>query len=590
MEYKKYKDLPPEETIKKAKYILQLVSIEVEENTHCPSHNLYYTRLEIPSLRWGTNGKGTSEIYSRASAYGEMMERLQNLHLPDSLFKTVSKEILSKKGFKYYPDECNITYSDIISKLPELQKDMCRSFQEADNVLPTDEELHDVWEKWNGTESYTGLPFYSVKNGGTKVFPYEIIRRLCRSNGIASGNTIEEALCQAICEILERYTLERLFVEELTPPEIPNSFLKSNCPELYSTIGEIESKGNYRLLVLDGSLGKSIPVVCILFIDYENQTYRIKLGCHPMFNIALERCLTELAQGTNFTKAGNSRQMTKLNIDDTQNWDTLKNWSSMFRSNMGSIPMSMFSSNPSWEFNEWGTNINYDNQKGVSQLIGLCLSLSSDIYIRNNSYLGFPSVRVYVPGITSVHKFNPLGKKTVSKHLIDVVENFPWHSYSLSREEKQAIVNLFNEDYHFLYSEKLGVSVPILLGTLNYDLGNTVAAIDCLNQELSPTLYIKAAICELKMQEKHINTSDRNRILLLFFGQKYLVYVELNWRSRDASKGLFDPFRTNKDRIDIVNQMDLKHDIDIVYSRMKDVMVKQHISQDVGRYLYCSDC
>ena len=53
---------------------------------------------------------------------------------------------------------------------------------------------------------------------------------------MASGNSFDEALCQALSEIIERYALEMIFTKHLTPPEIPKAFIKENSPELYNTI------------------------------------------------------------------------------------------------------------------------------------------------------------------------------------------------------------------------------------------------------------------------------------------------------------------------------------------------------------------
>lgn len=53
---------------------------------------------------------------------------------------------------------------------------------------------------------------------------------------MASGNSFDEALCQALSEVIERYALEMIFTKQLTPPEIPKAFIKERSPELYNTI------------------------------------------------------------------------------------------------------------------------------------------------------------------------------------------------------------------------------------------------------------------------------------------------------------------------------------------------------------------
>ena len=108
----------------------------------------------------------------------------------------------------------------------------------------------------------------------------------------------------------------------------------------------------------------------------------------------------------------------------------------------------------------------------------LCLGISTDVYIRDNNFLGFPSVRVYVPGISTVYKFNPLGNKNfLPKSLLMKLQSFPSVAKYLSKEDKMHIYDIFKKDYHSIYAENLGVSVPILLGAINAELGHLDAAL-----------------------------------------------------------------------------------------------------------------
>ena len=549
--YSKFKDLPPSETIIRAQQILSTLGLDWKETIYQSTSNLYSARLNIPKLNWGTNGKGTSKDYCRASAYGEMMERIQNLHIPDSVLNSLDENTKNHLGFTFFPDEQKMALSNIFTSLPDLVEDMKQSFIESDNVVPNNKDLYQIWTHWNDDkDSFTCIPFYSVRTNDVINLPFEIIRRLCRSNGIAAGNTFDEALCQALSEIIERYALETIFTKKLTPPKIPRHYIVDNYPELYNTIMEIENKGPYTIIVYDGSLGKQMPVICVVFIDYLRQKYRIKFGCHPLFYIALERCLTELAQGCDFSQESTTKFLSTWTISEHEEWDTLKNWSSMFRSNYGKIPLSMFYSVASWKFVEWEVINNYNNKKGASLLIRKCLQFSSDVYIRNNSFLGFPSVRVYIPRMSSVYKFNPLGNQClVEKKIINILQSFPKLANNLIEEEKEKINSLFTKDYHSIYAEKLGVSVPVLLGAINADLGRFNLAIEYLKQETNPSLYIKSAIKELEMKMLNICTEDRDNMLSLFFGAKYRTYIALNWRTSNIVGGLFDPFRLKSGHI-----------------------------------------
>ena len=597
----KYKDSLPQETIAKAQEILYLLGIEYNETIHNPMEGLYSVRLNFPSLDWGVNGKGTTKDYCRASAYGEAMERIQNLHFPEYLTALVNGRKDVNFGFHYFPDEQRKKIK--ISNIQEdLLNDMKNSFFQSDGIYPNDKELIDVWNQWNDDEKFSFVPFYSAKSQNIQELPYEIVLRLCRSNGIASGNTLEEALCQALSEVLERHAQETIIKKRLTPPEIPVEYIKRLSPNLFEIIDEIENKGTYKLLVFDGSLGIGLPVVCIVLIDKENQLYKIKFGSHPIFTIALERCLTELYQGFNYISDDVKNKMTHLCKDNQRKCNTLYNWSTMFRENQGSVPYRFFFKTPNWNFQEWEEHQDYTNKNGVKWLINKCLSIAPDIYIRNHSYLGFPTVRVYIPGLSPVYMFNPLGKhKQLSKYSASVINDLRDYADSMPDSYKMELINYFSGDYHSIYEERLGVSVHVLIAALYLDLGdrglasytsdevepgivvsdNPVhLALQSLYKEKSPSKFIQAVICELEMLEDCISEQDRDRILDLFFGLKYRMYVSINWRGNNIVSGLFEPFKPKEERGGLnTKKFSLTSHIACLIMMIKDRMFLSTINQ-----------
>lgn len=597
----KYKDSLPHETIAKAQEILSLLGIEYNETIHNPIEGLYSVRLNFPSLDWGVNGKGTTEEFSRASAYGEAMERIQNLHFPDYLMTLVERREDVNFGFHYFPDEQRKKIK--ISNIQEdLLNDMKNSFNQSDGIYPNDKELIDVWKQWNDDEKFSFVPFYSVKAQKVQKLPYEVVLRLCRSNGIASGNTLEEALCQALSEVLERHVQETIIKKRLTPPEIPIEYIKRVSPDLLEIIDKIEGKGAYKLLIFDGSLGIGIPVVCIVLIDKENQLYKVKFGSHPIFRIALERCLTELYQGCNSISGDVKSKMTHLCKDNQHKCNTFYNWSTMFRENRGSVPYRFFFKSPHWNFQEWEEHQDYSNKNGVKWLIDKCLSIAPDIYIRNHSYLGFPTVRVYIPGVSPVYMFNPLGKtKQLSKYSASVINDLRDYAESMPNFYKMELINYFSGDHHSIYEERLGVSVHVLIAGLYLDLGgrgiasytskriepgivvsdNPVhLALQSLYKEKSPSKFIQAVICELEMLEDCISERDRDRILDLFFGLKYRMYVSINWRGDNIVSGLFEPFKSKEERGGFnAKKISLTNHIACLIMMIKDRMFLSPINQ-----------
>ncbi len=82
---KPYKAEAPEATVERIRNILERHGIEVEEKRREDASGLFFSvrlRLssgKLPAMDIGTNGKGRSMAYALASAYGELMERLQSL-------------------------------------------------------------------------------------------------------------------------------------------------------------------------------------------------------------------------------------------------------------------------------------------------------------------------------------------------------------------------------------------------------------------------------------------------------------------------------------------------------------------------------
>jgi len=75
-----HKDRNPLDTIRQIRACLDKISIfTTESKWNSFSNNLHSVRLDIVDLpSVGQNGKGVTKEFALASAYGELMERLQN--------------------------------------------------------------------------------------------------------------------------------------------------------------------------------------------------------------------------------------------------------------------------------------------------------------------------------------------------------------------------------------------------------------------------------------------------------------------------------------------------------------------------------
>lgn len=157
-------------------------------------------------------------------------------------------------------------------------------------------QIHSYFEqlKKKGLTGCVAIPFRDLTSEEIIYIPYNIFYMLVGSNGMAAGNTIEEAIFQGTCELYERYSAALIYYNRLTPPTIPHEFVKEKAPTFYNIIVDIENMG-FRVVVKDFSINGQIPSIGVLLI--KDNKYRLNIGSDTCFEIALGRCLTEVYQG-----------------------------------------------------------------------------------------------------------------------------------------------------------------------------------------------------------------------------------------------------------------------------------------------------
>jgi len=154
---------------------------------------------------WVYSGKGPTKSHAKASALMESIERYCSLP---------SKSFLNPIHGNY----------------PELSKS-------HNKVLHSDEVIEPTQLNYNVKESIIDyLPGFDLLNNEEILVPAELVfsRYFPKSpsingflyshtNGLASGNVIEEAICQALCELIER---DAVSIADLCASSIPYSILK----------------------------------------------------------------------------------------------------------------------------------------------------------------------------------------------------------------------------------------------------------------------------------------------------------------------------------------------------------------------------
>jgi len=393
------KERSPQETIAKAEQILDSLGYKTKmQEVEQDLRDCYSCRLTLDGIGGfvGTNGKGMSLELSHASAYGEMIERLSNrMFSPFLRFDDENGADYIVKGTPLYAisdkeqPSCVFALKDKIAKT--MKGSLFFSAEDAVNAAITN--------ALQGTKSKTcdkvsTLPFYSVREDKTVYIPSWIFL-FTGSNGLAAGNTIEEALVEGISEIIERYCFLKVVKEEIVMPKIPREFL-DKFPHITKIIDEIEERGNYTVRVLDASLGQGLPCVCGVVTDKETGLFGVKFGSQPNIAVALERIFTEALQGENL------KDFCRTRVDFLRTkMQKRRDIANSLKVGCFNAPANLLMDTPDYEFKPWGTETKSNRQRAC-ELIKILEDLGADVYIRDASYLGFPSVNIYAAGISEL--------------------------------------------------------------------------------------------------------------------------------------------------------------------------------------------
>lgn len=268
------------------------------------------------------------------------------------------------------------------------------------------------------------------------------------SNGMSAGNSENEGVFQGLCEIIERAAASTVYNQNLTPPTIPIEFIKNN-QILYNTIKEIEKQG-YDVIVKDFSAGYNLPVVGTLIINKKKKKYRLNVGADTCFDVALSRTLTEIHQGIS-----NKKDLESIMLDIPRNKRAKKNTEKFtidedlekfFQDGTGVFTSAIFDTKESYLFNESTFCDSQDYNSGCKYLIKLIESLEAKVFIRDTSFLGFPSFYIYVPKLSC---FRNKGISNQSFKMFDVKSNI---SYGQIEKHLYNFKNIFEnqESMRFL--------------------------------------------------------------------------------------------------------------------------------------------
>ena len=184
---RKGKDASPEETVRKITAILEKYGYEATYEAQAPQlETCYFSRVTVNDF--GSNGKGTTPAFCMASGYAELMERMQNrvMNMParhNSSYSRKLTEVFPATDLKDAPHPAIAALKErLLGADPGTAPD--DAIQRLDGLIRS-----------LGTEGrYALRSFWSVDEKREVLLPVTFLQLFTGTNGMAAGNTLEEAI------------------------------------------------------------------------------------------------------------------------------------------------------------------------------------------------------------------------------------------------------------------------------------------------------------------------------------------------------------------------------------------------------------
>ncbi|WP_125779311.1 YcaO-like family protein [Pseudoalteromonas rubra] len=230
-------------------------------------------------------GKGVTHEQSKASALCEAIERKNAQYIGDEPSQVAQVQQLDARSY------------DFEQLLPYSEQQYARFSDPADSesqrkqaALPYTEEAVNWTTLWSLTRDekvyvptvccFANTPFEEDRFGKW------------HSNGCAAGNNLEEAILQALFELLERDATAIWWYNRLPRPQFELSGLDPDyLAPLHETI-----TAEHEYWVLDLTVDTGVPVMAAIGRNKTTQGYVFGFGCHLKPEMAAQRALTELCQ------------------------------------------------------------------------------------------------------------------------------------------------------------------------------------------------------------------------------------------------------------------------------------------------------
>jgi len=248
---------------------------------------LYFVRR---GLRTNSSGKGTTDAQAKTSALCEALERYSGVFQGDELRRRNS--YLELRDEAIHPNRCML-FSDAQYANRDEWNRGCSAWQRVPARF--DEAAEIEWTPvWSLTaQCFKYLPTrYCYYGYGA---PFEATDCPADSNGCAAGNSIEEAILQGFCELVERDSVALWWYNRARRPAVD---LESFNEPYLGYISRSYRAQHRDLWVLNLTSDLGVPAFAAVSrrTDGDREDILFGFGAHLSAEIAVLRAVTELNQ------------------------------------------------------------------------------------------------------------------------------------------------------------------------------------------------------------------------------------------------------------------------------------------------------
>ncbi len=370
--------IPPSETVEKARKALsrlnvdQTLTVRRIDDVDRLGIPVFIAEFEKENEQWMINqswGKGTSASLAKASAVMELIERISAAR-----FLTDDNDPLIR------------SYNELGENRPSLRnfKSLLPEQERRPRIISLFRRMPLVWSD-----------SYSLTDDEDVLFPLHY--HTVTWSGFAAGNSLEEAIIQGLCEVIERHVIAKILEPRLATPLIDVSTIDD--PISSELIRNFESVG-IQLFIKDFSQNMGIPSVGLIAYDAEASFEGVRFVCAAgtamSREYALQRAISEVAQHRSqfiyqFQSKGSPEKVSRL----PSTWGFPD-----FRDTSDAQWLIHGAGKPT-RFTDMDTYSNANYKTEVEVAVRKLKTNGFDVYVTDVTHeaLGMPVVRISVPGM-----------------------------------------------------------------------------------------------------------------------------------------------------------------------------------------------